>query len=258
MSYILEALKRAEAERERGSLPTLMSQPLSADAPRATSSATRPSAGPRLAVGLIALLVILVLGAWLGRVFSPDGAATAEPTAAPQTHPAHPALPAPNSQMAAAAPAASSNEVLQQAPAIEAAPISHRVTPPPPAQELVPAPAAALPTAEAHAQQAKPAPLQPEARPAPAAPVAVQAAAPVATAPAIPMLKELPAGLRRELPALSTSGAMYSETPSKRMLIINGQLLQEGARVTPDLTLEQIELKSAVLSFKGQRFRISY
>lgn len=74
----------------------------------------------------------------------------------------------------------------------------------------------------------------------------------------VPALAELPESLRRELPALSTSGAMYSDTPANRMLIINGQVLREGDRIAANLVLEQIQLKRAVLSYKGQRFGINY
>lgn len=74
----------------------------------------------------------------------------------------------------------------------------------------------------------------------------------------VPALAELPESLRRELPVLATSGAMYSETPANRMLIINGQVLREGDRVAANLVLEQIQLKRAVLSYKGQRFGINY
>lgn len=230
MSYILEALKRAEAERERGSLPTLMSQTVGVDAPTPASPAPASKSGLRLAVGLAAVLGVLTLGAWLGRGLGSD-----EPT---------PAAPAP-AQPAAALPEPAPR-VSTEAPPV---PLASRVVPPPPVME--PVPAANTPS---HMAQKEPSPVLSKSA------STELVAAPTAPTPAtaIPALKDLPESQRRELPTLSASGAMYSETPSKRMLIINGQLLQEGARVTPDLTLEQIELKSAVLSFKGQRFRISY
>ena len=51
---------------------------------------------------------------------------------------------------------------------------------------------------------------------------------------------------------------MYSDNPSSRMLILNGQLVHEGATLAPGLSLEQIKLKSAVLKFKGYRYEITY
>jgi general secretion pathway protein B len=71
-------------------------------------------------------------------------------------------------------------------------------------------------------------------------------------------LNELPDDVRRELPALTIGGAMYSANPANRMLIINGQLFHEGDKLAPGLSLEQIKLKSAVLKLKGYRYGISY
>ena len=38
----------------------------------------------------------------------------------------------------------------------------------------------------------------------------------------------------------------------------NGQILHENDKVTPDLSLEQIKLKSAVLTYKGHRFGVAF
>lgn len=51
---------------------------------------------------------------------------------------------------------------------------------------------------------------------------------------------------------------MYSETAANRMLIVNGQLFREKDVLAPDLVLEQIALKSAVMRWRNYRFRISY
>jgi general secretion pathway protein B len=88
--------------------------------------------------------------------------------------------------------------------------------------------------------------------PAPTASAATSAEARLYT------LSELPEDVRSGLPALSVGGAMYSQTPANRMLIINGQVFREGDALAPGLVLEQIKLKSAVLKVKGLRFGISY
>lgn len=200
MSYILDALRKADAERERGAVPTLHSHPEHggrADG-RTASRAAGGSAWGRPAL-IAAALLLLILGALTARWLTADS----PPMAAPAARTEAPTLP----------------------------------TPPP-----------------------TPAPLTPTLiapPPAPEEPMAVAPAKP-AVAPTIPKLADLPEATRKALPALATSGAMYSDTPANRMLIINGQLLHEGDRVGPELTLEQIELKSAVLAYKGQRFRISY
>lgn len=71
-----------------------------------------------------------------------------------------------------------------------------------------------------------------------------------------PPLAELPAELRRQVPALAVGGSVYSPQPSARMLILNGQVFQEGAILAPQVQLEQIRPKSAVLSVQGQRFEL--
>jgi len=190
MSYILDALRRAESERERGQVPGVHAQPLAAAGP-----------GPRKRGRLwlaAAALSLLLLGGLLARWL-----------ATPATAPA---------PLAVSAPAA----VATTPPLPATAPLPELVRLPPPGKPVVVAAAAA---------------------PRPAAPVALSA---------------LPEALRRQLPPLQTGGAMYSETPANRMLIINGQLHHEGARLAPDLVLEQIRLNGAVLNYRGQRFSIAY
>lgn len=71
-------------------------------------------------------------------------------------------------------------------------------------------------------------------------------------------MQALPEDVRRALPRLVIGGAMYSELPANRMLIVNGQLFRENDRLADDLVLEQIALKSAVLRYRNYRFRIRY
>ena len=46
--------------------------------------------------------------------------------------------------------------------------------------------------------------------------------------------------------------------PAYRMLIINGEVFREGEKPAPDLQLEQIRAKAAVLNFKGLRYSVAY
>lgn len=85
--------------------------------------------------------------------------------------------------------------------------------------------------------------------------------APAAVSPAeerVRTVAELPDEIRRQLPALAVAGATYSENPASRMLLINGQLYHEGDKLAPELTLQQIQLRRAVLSFRGYRYSVSY
>jgi general secretion pathway protein B len=91
----------------------------------------------------------------------------------------------------------------------------------------------------------------------PAAPAKVSAS-PAAPEGRIYAHAELPEDVRRQIPAVTIGGSMYSEHAANRMLIVNGQLLHEGDKLGPELTLERIKLKSAVLRFKSYRYEISY
>ena len=91
----------------------------------------------------------------------------------------------------------------------------------------------------------------------------VAASAPASQASATPegriyAQSELPDEIKRELPALAVGGSIYSRTPSGRLLIVSGQLFHEGDKLAPELTLEQINLKSAVLRYKSYRYTITY
>jgi general secretion pathway protein B len=216
MSYILDALRRADAERERGSVPGIHAQP--AMLGEADSEAPR-SSRPGLWIGLaLGLVLLAVLSGWL------LGHDTPTPAAATVL-----AVPVPVPPVPAPAPAP--------------------VAAPPVVAAMPPAPVPA-------ASPVKP-PLVAASKPA-ARVAASSASAPAAAEPRVYQLSELPDEIRRELPTLAVGGAMYSQNPANRMLIVNGQTFHEGDKLAPNLSLEQIRLKSAVLEYKGYRYGISY
>lgn len=102
----------------------------------------------------------------------------------------------------------------------------------------------------------------PTAAPAPTPARTTTNASATATAPQanarVPSVNELPDDVRRDLPQLVIGGAMYSETPSSRMLIINSQVFHEGDQPYQGLVLEEIRLKSAVFKYRGYRYAINY
>jgi general secretion pathway protein B len=69
---------------------------------------------------------------------------------------------------------------------------------------------------------------------------------------------ELPEDVRRDLPKLAINGASYSGDAASRMVMINGQIFHEGDQLAPQLVLERIKLKSAVLSYKGYRYEVTF
>lgn len=70
------------------------------------------------------------------------------------------------------------------------------------------------------------------------------------------LLRELPEGIRKELPPLSLSIALYSDDPATRIARIDGQSLREGQELAPGLKLEQIIEHAVILSYRNYRFRI--
>lgn len=225
MSYILDALRRADAERERGGVPGLHTQPAPATGDDDEEPGTRAQGLQPwhwVVIGLAGGLAVALAWQWPG---------SSEPPAAELSPPPMPM---------AAAPA------MPPAPAVAPRPA--------PPLSAAPSPTAAHPAAPVEIAPMRAAP-KPAASPAAASavlPAAVPAAAPTRVA----SLAELPADARRGLPPLAFGGSIYSNTPANRLLIVNGQLMHEGDSLGPDTTLEQIKPKAAVLNIRGQRFEI--
>ena len=263
MSYILDALRRAEAERGRGAVPGIHTPAV--PVPGAMPVAGRSAISPVLvAVAVVAVAAVAAGGTWwfLQRPV-PAGAVVV--AAAPATSAAvAPSMPT----VASTAPPAA---VASPEPAPAVAPA---VTPPP-----APAPRPAAPQRERAAPSPSVAPRSPAAdpeRPRPAAPAPRErtpaapapraadlaaanpapAAAPAATGTVFAQA-DLPEAVRAQLPSLKISGVTYSSNPVYRMAIVNGQVLHEGDPAGPGLLLEKIEPGRTIWSFKGYRYGLA-
>jgi general secretion pathway protein B len=257
MSYILDALKKADAERERGSVPGLHSQP---QASLTDDDEPLRDTRPLVWVGAGVALTVISLLSWQLWSRGP---------AAPEPVPASDDVKLAQGQPLGARPSPAAPEGV--APAPRAAPPTQMTAPQATHTPGVPVPPPASPPA------AKPPTRQPsetatsdaagkasrEARGTASAtghasskdasePANSQAQAPV------PTLSELPEEVRRELPQMVVGGAMYSDTPSTRMLVINSQVLHEGDQAAPGVVLQEIRLKSAVFNYRGLRYSIAY
>ncbi len=209
MSYILDALKRADAERERGAVPGLHARQLTSPAARAAPNA---SSGFWLTVAAILLLGGVAVGLWLW---------STPPDAVPLV-----AVPPALTQPAVSAPLA------PPAVASTAPTVSPLVTPMPmPVRGAVRVPVP-VPLARASASQTAP--------------------------PLAPLLSELSEDLRRQIPALAITGAVYSDNPGQRLLLVNNQVLTQGSLAAPEVNLEEIGAKSSVFIFRGTRFRLAH
>lgn len=242
MSYILDALQRADAERERGRVPGLKSQ-LTPAAGRDRRAATALRPWHALA-GLAVML--MALGAWW---WASDPATRPTENAPVVSQPDTPAT-AVQAPAAQQLPASTSP---QERTATRAEPVQPILAPP------RPTPAApAAPTGAATGSATPPsASTKDAATPASTSPPAA-AAPPAATSTAVPSFGELTADARAQLPAVNVSGSTYSQNPALRMLIANGKVVQEGQDIAPGLRLETIGPRSAVLNHKGLRYSIGY
>jgi general secretion pathway protein B len=232
MSYILDALKRADAERERGNVPGLRAQqvPLAPAGLQGSGSSLKLWLG--VAVGVIVLLLAVLV--WRLTVRGEPAEKAAAPRVA-QTAPVAPV--APQAPTISPPPVARAPSRLPQAPAPRAAQ-------PPVVQAPVAPTSPPAPVAAARAPVAVAAPAK--------APASVPAEA------AIPSINDLPDSIKRQLPALAISGSVYSENPGQRMLTIGSQVFVEGDKPAPDTVLEQIRPKSAVFNFRGTRYSVAY
>ena len=90
--------------------------------------------------------------------------------------------------------------------------------------------------------------------------LAPASAAPVATAAANRVFNpaELPADVQGALPKLAITGGVYSANAAQRMLVVGGQVVNEGAELAPGVVLDQIRAHSAVLRFRGYRYAVTY
>ena len=268
MSYILDALRRADAERSRGEVPGLHAQGLPGDGePAARNHAPLIWAAGAAGMLVVAGVVIVLFGPWHAAP-APDARVTLAPEPAFVPRDAVPAQPAQGEQPPARPGAIDPAARPVEPPMGRAAPQfgdarAPQAYPPPP----VPAPQRAVGVAPARVATLEsrgevPAPVAAPAQPPVehyGAPMPAPASAPVAArANVVPSINDLPPGVRGTLPHLAVGGAIYSETPAARMVILNGQVFHEGDKPAADTVLEQIRLKSAVLNFRGQRYEVSF
>ncbi|GAB2650898.1 general secretion pathway protein GspB [Arenimonas aestuarii] len=225
MSLILEALKKSEAERQRGKAPGLFVQ-----------QAVVPARGRRRTPAwayALGLLLVLVLAVFAWREWSRDAVAPVQ-TQAPAPEAAAPAPPAGMSQ---------------GAPGLDVVPPRVEAPPPRPAPANAPGrpdAAGVPPPARAPAPAVAP-PQTPAPVPAPAA-----AAPVVAPADTLPRLADLPASERNALPSLKITMHVYAEDPAQRFVILDGRRHGEGANPADGVVIQEIRRDGLVLSLRGR------
>ncbi len=233
MSYILEALKKAQAERQLSSAPTIHALPIQAAPAHAASDTRLPL---WIALGAAMLLAAGAAVMWWRSTPPTPPAPVVQTVAVAPAPPVQPALvpavpmPAPAPLPMAAAP---------QPAAVQARPVAAN-KPPAPLPRALPAPAAPPVVASKPAPVAEPAPVVASAEDS------------------LPFARDLPEPLRRDLPQVVFGGYMYSRNPADRLLLIDKVLRHEGEEVAPGLILEKLLPKAAVMNFRGTRYRVGY
>lgn len=230
MSYILDALDKAERERKRGQVPSLLSGEQNAE-----------PHGPRSPWRWVALFAVIFNALLAGLlVYS----STREPP--PNSTP--PPAPAASVETLPVAPTPAPVTVTLDPPI-------HRATPP------VAAPAVLLMTDQELQAQARqldmetnpptdPAPVAP----APAAPTAAREAADTPLE-MIPLLMEMPPQFQQALPPIRVDVHVHASQAESRFVMINLRRYHEGDEVSAGLILERITKDGMVLKFRGERFR---
>lgn len=226
MSYILDALHRAAAERQGGpgSLPTQHEVP--PHTALQDRDETSPDNGRTLkqwfyaTVGC-AVVLAATLAWWL--VLRPA-----------TTHP------------------------VQQAP--QPTPVAAPILAPTPVLVPASAPAVEPPLQQPSAHEATTTaskPLKPANTTQPKVATTIATPSPTLQTP-LYSAHDLPDNIRANLPKLVISGASYSENPAHRMLIANGQIYREAEEVAPGLHIERINAKDVIFTFQGYRYTQNY
>lgn len=265
MSYILDALRRAQAERERGEVPGLDAQPVPPPVPAPGGSVPNRW----LATGLVLLFLgalALAFAAWWSR---PGERVVPAPAAVPPSAQTSSGAPSGAARETAAGSAAAAAAQAPTAPRDPATLTTAQTTPQTttnPSSDLVASPPPGLP---AGAISTPALPIVVSAAPGTTAGAVAQAAAgaspgmapsggPAAVPAALP-LEQVPAARRRELPPLAVGGSVWSENAATRFVIIDGQLLREGDRLNAQLVLERIAPRAAVLRWReDQRIELRW
>ena len=228
MSFILEALRKSEHERQRQAGPAVAEMPV----------VRPPSRTPvaLIAIGLLLAINLAVLLYFLLRNDAPD-VVREEPVAV---------RPAPAAETAG-----------------RPAPVVRTVQPPPAPVVDAPPSREVRPLADVAAPEPQSVPMRdaPEAPdpmllpPAPAQQVTyAEPPPPAAGSSGPPRLDTLPAQATAGLPALNLDLHIYASDPTQRAAFINGRRYREGDSLPEGVEVRAITPEGVVLQYRGQRF----
>lgn len=222
MSYILEALRKAERERAIGQVPSI------------EMGRTPAPEGPRpwwpWLLGIALLVNAGVLAGWLW--------SSREPVPLPplaETAPAEPQVPEPTPSVSDYLPPPTT--VLEETPPSEP-PVVHFDEPV--SEPLPPAPQAETETQETFVEEA---------------PDEYIEETPVAEEP--PLLRDMPADFRRSVPEMKIDAHFYTDVPGRSFVMINLRKYRPGERLQEGPQLVDIIEAGVILSYQGREFLLA-
>ena len=233
MSYILEALKKSDQERRNGTIPDLQSR--HTVHPRLPGSRRNRTRFPWIMLSICLLTVVLLSAVWLYREHLPFTLRKKSETAdfaeqkAPTEKPAAAGIEQPH--------------VTGQTPPGTAEPTANEQTEPTvlaPSEQMTTQRRLTLEPAPIVLQEMNPLEIPEQSR----------------KLSTIPLLEELPAKVKKDLPRLKVAGHTYSADAAKRMIIINNSIRREGDVIENGLKLEEITWDGIILNHKGTQFQM--
>lgn len=227
MSYILDALKRADAERDRGAVPGLHTPPVYVGTAGSQQRRFRLLLVILTGIGLLAVCGAL----WRWQNPAPSSPAITSGIPVPVVI----STPAPVGVTLPATTPTPAPQASPQMPAVAVVAVTARAVSPPAA---VPAGATKSVNVDKLLQTTLPV----------APPVTATTDTPIMS------IAQLPPDISQALPKLAISGSTWSDNPAYRMVILNGQVFHEGDKPGVELTLEQITVKAVIFNFKGYRY----
>ena len=233
MSFILDALKKSESDRQRQSGPALFE----------VKVAPPRSGLPGWALAIVALLVVnLGIVGWV--LLRHPAAHSAEPSAAPAAAAATAPAPAP----AAAASAAPQASLPAPAPPTAGTP------PAAGAAGTAPAPAASPPSGPAAgAEGGNPEDYAPAAEPAAGS---LDGRVRRGTASGVPLYQDAAATPGVQIPQLKLDLHVYADHPQERFVMVNMHKLREGDSTPEGVRVESITPDGVIMSYNGSRFML--
>ena len=223
MSYILEALKKSDQQRQRSTTPTLPAAQAAAKTGEQIISATY----------VLIAVVLLCAGIAIGWLRPWQSAGTVLQTA--------------GQSAILASPASAPEPLARNENPGEKLPVHNSVADPQVASGIGGAPTMIVAPGRSAVTGTSAATSVPMLKKTVASAVLPQAQNPVP-------LAELPLTIQQEIPAMSIQLHSFSSKPENSIVSINSRLLKEGESLTPGLKLEQITPDGVIFSYKGYRF----